>query len=81
MPDWNRKMDYPPMAWFDPANADTDGPIAGKVLDLEKYDGLLDHYYDLRGWDKRGMPTRKTAAALGLEDEARQAEAFGKLED
>ncbi len=81
MPDWSRKMDYPPMAWFDPANADPDGPIAGRVLDLEKYDGLLDHYYDLRGWDKRGIPTRRTAAALGLEDEARQVEAFGRLED
>jgi len=81
VPDWNRKMDYPPMAWFDPANADTDGPIAGKVLDLEKYDRLLSHYYDLRGWDHRGIPTRRTAAALGLEDEARRAATFGRLED
>ncbi|MDR7542704.1 MAG: aldehyde ferredoxin oxidoreductase family protein [Armatimonadota bacterium] len=80
-PDWNRKMDYPPMVWFDPANADTDGPIAGKVLDLAQYDRLLSHYYDLRGWDERGVPTRRTAAALGLEDEARRAETFGRLED
>ncbi len=81
MPEWDRKMDYPPAAWFDPANADADGPIAGRVLDLDKYDALLDHYYELRGWDGRGMPTRGTAAALGLEEEARRAEAFAKLEE
>jgi len=80
-PDWNRTMDYPPASWFDPANADTEGPIAGKILEMDKYEELLDHYYDLRGWDKRGIPTKKTAAALDLQDEARTVEKYGKLED
>ncbi|MDW7761392.1 MAG: aldehyde ferredoxin oxidoreductase family protein [Acidobacteriota bacterium] len=80
-PDWNRTMDYPPASWFDPANADTEGPIAGKILEMDKYEELLDHYYDLRGWDKRGIPTKKTAAALDIQDEARTAEKYGKLED
>jgi aldehyde:ferredoxin oxidoreductase len=40
---------------------------------------LLDHYYDIRGWDKRGIPTRTTAQALGLEDEMKVVEKFTTL--
>ena len=80
-PDWDRTRDYPPMVWFDPANADKDGIIAGKVLELDKYNQLLDHYYDIRGWDKRGIPTKKTAKDLGLEEEAKEVEKFIKLEE
>ncbi|MGB9894074.1 MAG: aldehyde ferredoxin oxidoreductase C-terminal domain-containing protein, partial [Candidatus Saccharicenans sp.] len=79
-PDWNRTKDYPPMVWFDPSNADTDGPIAGKVLELDKYNQLLDYYYQQRGWDKRGIPTRKTAEALDLKEEAAEVEKYTKLE-
>lgn len=78
-PNTTRRDDYPPAVWFDPANADEDGPIAGKVLEYEKYDSLLQHYYDIRGYDRRGIPTRETLAKLGLEAEAAQAERFGKL--
>ncbi|MGB9906089.1 MAG: aldehyde ferredoxin oxidoreductase C-terminal domain-containing protein, partial [Candidatus Saccharicenans sp.] len=79
-PFWDRTRDYPPMVWFDPKNADTDGPIAGKVLELDKYNQLLDYYYEQRGWDKRGIPTRKTAEALDLKKEADEVEKFTKLE-
>ncbi|MBC7350070.1 MAG: aldehyde ferredoxin oxidoreductase family protein [Candidatus Aminicenantes bacterium] len=79
-PFWDRTRDYPPMIWFDPNNADTDGPIAGKVLELDKYNQLLDYYYEQRGWDKRGIPTRKTAEALDLKKEAAEVEKFTKLE-
>lgn len=79
-PDWDRTRDYPPMVWFDPENADTEGPIAGKVLELGNYNQLLDHYYQQRGWDKRGIPTRKTAEALDLKEEASEVEKFTKLE-
>jgi len=78
-PDWNRTMDYPPKVWFDPENADTEGPIAGKILDLKKYDEMLGLYYDLRGWDNRGIPTKQTAEAMGLAQEAAEAERYGKL--
>ncbi len=73
------KLDYPPAVWFDPANADTEGPIAGKHLEVDKYDGLLQHYYDLRGYDRRGIPTRATLERLGLAAEATAAEKFGSL--
>jgi aldehyde:ferredoxin oxidoreductase len=78
-PDTHRKLDYPPAVWFDPANVDTEGPIAGKHLEYDKYDGLLQHYYDLRGYDKRGIPTRATLERLGLAAEAKAAEEYGSL--
>jgi aldehyde:ferredoxin oxidoreductase len=79
-PDWNRRMDYPPAVWFDPRNSDKEGPIAGKVLEYEKYDSLLQHYYDIRKWDKRGIPTRKAADELELSDEAAKAGKYARLE-
>ncbi len=79
-PDAKREGDYPPAVWFDPSNADTEGPIAGKILELDKYDGLLQHYYDQRGYDRRGIPTKATLDRLGLSREAAEAEKHGKLE-
>jgi aldehyde:ferredoxin oxidoreductase len=78
-PDATREGDYPPGVWFDPSNADTEGPIAGKVLDRDKYDGLLQHYYDQRGYDQRGIPTLETLHRLGLDNEAEIARRYGKL--
>ncbi|HVP90062.1 MAG TPA: aldehyde ferredoxin oxidoreductase family protein [Terriglobales bacterium] len=75
----DRRLDYPPAVWFDPANADTEGPIAGQHLEYDKYDGLLQHYYDIRGYDRRGFPTKATLARLGLSAEAAAAEKFGSL--
>jgi aldehyde:ferredoxin oxidoreductase len=80
-PSWDRTRDYPPMIWFDPKNADTEGPAAGKILELDKYNGLLDHYYDLRGWDDRGIPTKRTAERLNLTEEAKELEKYTKLKD
>ena len=75
-PQADRKMDYPPAVWFDPANADTEGPIAGKILEYDKYDGLLQHYYDIRGYDRRGIPTKAT-----LEKAGRRRRGPGRGED
>jgi aldehyde:ferredoxin oxidoreductase len=79
-PEWDRTWDHPPDLWFDPANADTDGIIAGKILEREKYEQLLDHYYQLRGWDRRGIPTKQTMDKLGLSKEAQELEQYIKLE-
>jgi len=35
-------------------------------LDPKKFDGMLDDYYQLRGWDQNGVPTRKRLEELGL---------------
>jgi len=78
-PQTDRKLDYPPAVWFDPANSDTEGPIAGRYLEYDKYDVLLQHYYDIRGYDRRGIPTHATLARLGLAAEAKAAEKYGSL--
>jgi len=78
-PKTDRRHDYPPAVWFDPKNVDTEGAIAGKHLEYDKYDGLLQHYYDLRGYDKRGIPTKATLERLGIAEEGRAAEKYGPL--
>jgi len=65
---WGREMDYPPARWFDEPL--TRGALKGQHLDRERYDGLLQVYYDRRGWDRRGIPTRATLEGLGLAAEA-----------
>jgi aldehyde:ferredoxin oxidoreductase len=42
------------------------GPTDGAVV--ENYEQLLDWYYELRGWDKNGVPTEAKLKELGLED-------------
>jgi aldehyde:ferredoxin oxidoreductase len=32
----------------------------------EELDAMLDRYYELRGWDADGVPTRERIAALRL---------------
>jgi len=39
------------------------GPAKGRVNDLGK---MLPHYYEIRGWDAQGVPTRQTLDRLGL---------------
>ena len=65
---WSREMDVPPMRWFkEPL---TEGPLKGSVLDLDKYNAMLDIYYQKRGWNKNGVPTKETLGKLGLADSA-----------
>jgi len=78
-PQTSRRDDYPPAVWFDPSNVDTDGPIAGLHLEYDKYDELLGHYYDIRGYDQRGIPTRATCERLGLAAEVAAAEKVARL--
>lgn len=78
-PNATRRDDYPPAVWFEPGNADTEGPIAHKHLEADKYDQLLQHYYDQRGYDHRGIPTRATLETLGLVSEADAAARYATL--
>ncbi len=46
-------------------------PLRGGVHDGEivrKPDAIIDQYYDLRGWDRSGIPTSETLVRLGLEE-------------
>jgi aldehyde:ferredoxin oxidoreductase len=40
------------------------GPAKGKVVELDK---MLPEYYQLRGWDNGGIPTKEKLKELGLE--------------
>ncbi len=75
---WDRHMDYPPKRWFDEPL--TKGALKGKHLDKEKYDGLLQVYYERRGWDDRGIPTKATMNRLKLEKEAAELEKYVELQ-
>ncbi len=66
---WDRTMDHPPVRWFNEV-LKGDGPFAGKNLNRDEYDVLLNHYYDKRGWDHNGIPTKATFERLGLSDVA-----------
>jgi len=76
---WDRSMDYPPLRWF--KHPLTRGPLAGAKLDFEKYNKMLDMYYEMRGWDERGVPRRSTLEKLGLSDVARELEKIVELKE
>ena len=48
-----------------------DGPYQGEKIDPDKFEGMLDDYYRLRGWDKNGVPTVEKLKELELEDVAK----------
>lgn len=61
-----RKHDMPPRLWVEPIK---EGMYKGIGVDLDKYEKLLDEYYDLHGWDREGNPTAETLKRLNLERE------------
>lgn len=52
---FGRNFDYPPARFME--EPIPDGPTAGKFMPKEVLDQLLDEYYDIRGWDRNGVPT------------------------
>ncbi|MFX1449614.1 MAG: aldehyde ferredoxin oxidoreductase C-terminal domain-containing protein [Promethearchaeota archaeon] len=40
-------------------------------MDKNEFQKLLDIYYNLRGWDNKGIPTFETLKKFGLEDIAK----------
>lgn len=56
------------------------GKLAGWKIDKDKFNKMLDEYYELHGWDKEtSFPTRKKLTELGLEYVAHDLEKIGKL--
>lgn len=43
-----------------------EGPSKGAVVDRREFVAELERYYQLRGWSRQGVPTKKTLAELGL---------------
>lgn len=42
------------------------GPAKGEVISRNEFDGMLDEYYRLHGWDRNGIPKRERLKKLGL---------------
>ncbi|BDR90945.1 aldehyde ferredoxin oxidoreductase family protein [Vulcanisaeta souniana] len=61
---WDRAYDTPPQKWF--KRPLSRGPLRGAKLDYDGYQRLLNWYYELRGWDERGIPRKETLIRLGL---------------
>jgi aldehyde:ferredoxin oxidoreductase len=75
---FDRKDDYPPPREL--AEPIPSGAFAHFQLTREKWDELLDEYYELNHWDKKSsFPTRKCLEDLGLGQIADDLEKAGKL--
>ncbi len=63
---FGREWDMPPArVWKEPVAS---GPTEGKLIAREDVDRLLDMYYEQRGWDSNGIPTKEKLEELGLTD-------------
>ncbi|MBI3076966.1 MAG: aldehyde ferredoxin oxidoreductase family protein [Deltaproteobacteria bacterium] len=61
-----RKDDVlPPRVMHEPLGP---GASEGMYCPPDELDRMLDEYYDLRGWDREGIPTVAKLRALGLDD-------------
>jgi len=70
---WTKKDDYPPpRVMQDPI---PDGVAKGSMVRQEEFETMLDAYYEARGWDKDGIPTKQKLASLGLSDVAADTKA------
>jgi aldehyde:ferredoxin oxidoreductase len=45
----------------------SDGPNAGRTIDLDRFETMLDAYYARRGWGPGGRPTRGLVERCGLD--------------
>lgn len=61
-----REGDMPPEAYYEPNPLE---PRKGLRTDPDKYEKLLDEYYEIHGWDVNGIPKVETLKRLGLDAE------------
>ncbi len=45
------------------------GPFKGERLDRQKFNKMVGDYYQMRGWDEDGIPTKETFNKFGLSSE------------
>jgi aldehyde:ferredoxin oxidoreductase len=55
----NRSFDTIPRRFFEEPLGGK-GPSSGAIVDEEKFNTILDEYYDCRGWNEQGMPFLST---------------------
>ncbi|MFX1478977.1 MAG: aldehyde ferredoxin oxidoreductase family protein [Promethearchaeota archaeon] len=75
---FNREDDLPHRRFFE--EPILSGPHKGEKLDKEKYNSMLDDFYDLLSWDKKtSWQTRETLQRLELNEVAEKLASVGKL--
>ena len=72
IPGFGRSYDYPPARFYE--EPIPSGPTKGGNIKKDQLESLLDRYYEVRGWDKNGIPTREKLEALGLSNVAADLE-------
>lgn len=71
-----RKDDVLPDRFSEPL---PDGLYEGQSISKAELEKLKDHYYQYRGWNNNGIPTREKLEELGLKYVADELEKLGKL--
>jgi aldehyde:ferredoxin oxidoreductase len=66
---FDRKDDMLSDRYFDEPTKRGLAIVRGRTLDREKFEGMVDEYYELHGWDNNGVPTEETLERLGLDKE------------
>lgn len=75
---FGRNNDYPPQRCLE--EPIPSGAAKGFKLERQKFDELLDEYYEIHGWDiKTGLPTRRCLEEFGLTEIADDLERAGKI--
>jgi aldehyde:ferredoxin oxidoreductase len=70
-----RKDDTLPQRFTEPL---PEGPYKGEAFAQDEFEKMLDHFYRLRGWNKKtGIPTRDKLESLELQYVADNLEALG----
>jgi aldehyde:ferredoxin oxidoreductase len=59
----NRDLDLLPERFSDRL---PEGGSAGEAITEKDLEGMLNEYYDLRGWSKEGVPKKETLSRLGI---------------
>ena len=60
----SRQDDTLPQRYFE--EPIPEGPAQGEVISHNEFNGMLDEYYRLHGWDGNGIPKRENLEKLGL---------------
>lgn len=76
--DLARVDDMPPRRYME--EPIPSGPYTGERAEEDKWNQMLDEFYDLHGWDRdASLQTRRGLAALGMADLAEKLAAEDKL--
>ena len=69
---FSRKDDNLPERYFKEATPIGLPIVRHKKIDREKFEKMLDEYYNLHGWDNNGVPTKEILHKLEIEEEMSQ---------